>query len=94
MEITGLLAFVSFFSFLYYMGRTREDWVLEIIAGFGYFMTGLLWTVTGVFFYGYNEGVLVRNYDATSQPWGILLLVISILLMLYTGNSILKKSEA
>jgi hypothetical protein len=94
MEIIGLLSMLSLFSFFYYIGRTREDWVLELLGSFGYFMVGILWTITGVEFYSFDvNGILVRNFDATSQPWGILIFCVATILLIYLGNSIIKQSK-
>lgn len=95
MELLSTLILFSFFSFLYHLGWSDDDFILELIGGIGFFIIGLIVWGSGLQLSAIvspSSGVfeLTLQTVPSGSAFGIVMSVFSAILLLYTGNTIIK----
>lgn len=94
MELLSTLILFSFFSFLYHLGWSEEDFIPELIGGIGFFLIGLIVWGTGlqlsaIVVNGATTSIAMQTIP-TGEAFGMIMALFAAVLLLYTGNTILK----
>jgi len=88
MELITTFAGFSFFTLLYVLGYTKNDFVLEFAGDLGMILMGIIWFGTGLQIYAFAEGVFTFMTVPAGEAVGFAFFLFSALLGLYTWRTL------
>ena len=86
MEIVTTFAGFAFFTLLYVLGYTKDDFILEFAGDVGMIVMSIIWFGTGLQIYAF-EGVFTFMTVPAGEAVGFAILLFSCLLGLYTWRT-------
>ena len=91
MEIISTIALLSFFSFLYFLGRKDEDYPIELLGAFGIMFLGIICVALKLSMAKLTEaGTLIFKQLPTTEFFSWTIFLAGIILMLLTMRTAVK----